>query len=321
MAAWNSFHPDGDSETQPSITRQRSQTRSRQRHFSRAIRRGSAGYAFVSIPLGLYAVFVLVPLLNAVYYSLTSWNGANPVKTFVGLDNYARMLGDPQVWGALTHNAVWIVLGSVIGISFSLMMAMLVSRNRMRGFFSTAFFLPVLLASAAVGVIWSHFYAPDGIINRILELIGLGALTNGWLGDPNTALIAVLLAGTWAGVGFSFVIFLAALRSVDQELIDASSVDGAGAWARFRNVTLPQINSVMTTVVILHLIAGFTAFDIIYVMTQGGPASSTELIATYGHRKAFRGSEVGYGAAVTMLMTVLALSTSLLYNRFFRSDD
>jgi raffinose/stachyose/melibiose transport system permease protein len=287
----------------------------------RGIRRGSTGYLFIAVPLALYGLFVLVPLANAVYYSLTSWNGADPIKDFIGLDNYHRMLNDPQVWGALLHNATWIILGSIGGISISLLMAVLVSRNRMRGLFSTAYFLPVLLASAAVGVIWGHFYAPDGLINRILELVGLSSLASGWLGNPDTALFAVLIAGTWAGVGFSFVIFLAALRNVDQDLLDAASVDGAGAWPRFRNVVMPQIRTVMKTVIILYLISGFTAFDLVYIMTQGGPAWSTELIATYGHRKAFRGSEVGYGAAITMLITVLALATSVIYMRIFQRDD
>jgi ABC-type sugar transport system permease subunit len=200
-------------------------------------------------------------------------------------------------------------------------MAVLVSRNRLRGLFSVAFFLPVLVASAAVGVIWGHLYAPDGVINSALRLLGLDSLAHGWLGDPNTALTAVLIAGTWAGVGFSFVIFLAALSSVDQDLLDAASVDGANAWSRFRNVSLPQIRNVMTTVIVLYVISGFTAFDIVYVMTQGGPAWSTELIATYGHRKAFRGSEVGYGSAVTVVIAVLALGASMLYMRFARRDD
>jgi ABC-type sugar transport system permease subunit len=259
---------------------------------------------------------VLYPLLTAFLYSLTSWNGADPIKTFIGFDNYARIFSDPKVSQALSHNAVWIVLGSIGVISLSLLMAILVSRTRFQALFSTIYFLPVLLASSAVGVIWTQIYLPDGILNNALGSVGLTDFERGWLGDTDTALIAVLVAWTWATVGFNFVIFLAAIKNVDQDLIDAAYVDGAGAWMRLRNVTLPQIRSVLTTVVVLTLISGFTAFDLVFVMTQGGPASSTELIATYAYRKAFVGNEVGYAAAVSVLITILASAAALIYLRF-----
>jgi raffinose/stachyose/melibiose transport system permease protein len=279
------------------------------------------GYLFV-LPAGIvYLMFILYPFVTSLQYSLTDWDGAQPVKQFIGLDNYIRMAGDPSVWRALWHNTVFIVLGTFLVITISLFIAVLISRARFRLLLSAIFFLPVLLSTAIVGLIWGWIYHPNGLLNSILDFVGLADLTRGWLGDADTALVAVIVAATWGAIGFNVVIFLAAIRNVDQDLIDAAYIDGAGARARFVNVTLPQIKGVLTTVVILAFIGGFTAFDIVYTMTGGGPAGSTELIANYGYRKAFRGSEVGYGAAVSTLITALALGLSLIYLRLRHDED
>ncbi len=145
--------------------------------------------------------------------------------------------------------------------------------------------------------------------------MGLGFLTRGWLGDPVWALYAVLGAAVWSYFGFCFVVLLAGLQNADMELYDAAKLDGAGHWRQLIDVTLPQLQSVLTMVIVYTLIGGFNVFDIVFVMTGGGPANLTELIATYSYKKSFMENQVGYGAALTMVMTVLSLVASSLFMR------
>ena len=275
-------------------------------------------YLFI-LPAGLvYILFMIYPFFSSVYLSLTSWNGVAPVKEWVGLDNYGRMLGDRLVWLSLGHNVVWIVGGTAIPIAIGLLLAVLL-HGPIRGsaIFRTVFFLPVVLAPAIIGIIWAWIYNPIfGVLNRALRQMGLGGLARGWLGDVTFALPAVLGAAIWAYVGFVFVIFLAALQNVSQDLLDAAAVDGANAWQRFWNVTIPQIANVMTMVIVISLIGGFSVFDIVFVMTGGGPANSTELIATYTYQKAFAENDIGYGTALSMIMTVLSLVASVIFIYF-----
>jgi ABC-type sugar transport system permease subunit len=273
------------------------------------------GYLFVLPAALVYLVFVVYPFFDSIYLSLTDWNGVAPVKRWVGLANYERLLHDRLVWISLRHNLIWIVIGTVVPIAIGLFLAVLLAGpTRGATIFRTVYFMPVVLAPSIIAIIWGWIYHPlFGILNRLLHEAGLGHLARGWLGDIRLALYAVLAAAIWAYVGFVFVIFLAALQNVSQDLLDAARVDGANAWQRFWDVTIPQIANVMTMVVVIGLIGGFNVFDIVYVMTQGGPANSTELIATYTYQKAFGENEIGYGAALSMVMTVLSLIASVVF--------
>jgi ABC-type sugar transport system permease subunit len=272
-------------------------------------------YLFLLPAALVYALFMVYPFFSSIYLSLTDWNGVAQVKQWVGLDNYGRMLSDRLVWLSLGHNVIWIIVGTIVPIVIGLLMAVLL-HGPVRGgtVFRTGFFLPVVLAPAIIGIIWAWIYNPIfGVLNRALRQVGLGELARGWLGDVTFALPAVLVAAIWAYVGFVFVIFLAALQNVSQDLLDAAAVDGANAWQRFWNVTIPQIANVMTMVIVIGLIGGFSVFDIVYVMTGGGPANSTELIATYTYQKAFGENEIGYGSALSMVMTILSLIASVIF--------
>jgi ABC-type sugar transport system permease subunit len=281
----------------------------------RWVRRFGAWYAFVLPALLLYATFVLYPFLVTIYYSMTDWDGAQPQKNFIGLVNYQRMLADPLMWLSLTHNLIWIAVGTFTPVALGLGLATLVwSGVRGRLFFRTVYFMPVVLSTVVVGMIWAWIYHPMfGPINLVLRAVGLDAVARGWLGDLTWALYALLLAGLWAYFGFCFVILLAALQNVDMEQHDAAKIDGANAWQRFINVTIPQLSAVLTMLLAYTLIGGFNVFDIVYIMTKGGPANATEVLATYTYKMAFKQSEVGYGAALTMVITVLSLLASYLF--------
>lgn len=274
-------------------------------------------YLFLVPAAVLYIAFFIYPFIQSICFSLTSWDGAQPVKEFVGLANYGKLLKDGLVWLSLSHNVIWVIIGTVVPIAIGLFLAVLVwGPVRGKMVFRTIYFMPQVLSSVIIGIIWGWVYNPVfGILNRGLEAIGLGSLARGWLGDVHLALYAVLLAAIWGRIGFCFVIFLAGLQNVDMELLDAAQIDGANAWRRFWNVTLPQLSYVITLIMTTSLIGGFSVFDIVYAMTGGGPANRTELIATYTFEKAFGQSEIGYGAALSTLMTVISLLTAVIYLR------
>jgi ABC-type sugar transport system permease subunit len=272
------------------------------------------GYLLLVPPLVLYAYFILYPLIQTAYFAMTSWDGAQPVKEFIGLGNFERMAADPLFWGALWHTAVWVVLGTIVTLVLALALAMFVW-NRPRGFliFRTIYFMPQVLPAVVVGFVWVWIYSPIfGILNRFLKAVGLGQFALGWLGDPDVALYAVLAASIWAHIGLIFVIFVAALQNVDTELLDAAKIDGANAWQRFRYVVVPQLSNAITLVTVLLLVNGLQGFDHVWVMTRGGPNESTQLIATYAYQRAFMENDVGYGSALSLVLALIALIVSVL---------
>ncbi|NJK44844.1 MAG: ABC transporter permease subunit, partial [Pleurocapsa sp. SU_196_0] len=277
-----------------------------------------SGYLFLLPAALLYAVFVLYPFVQSIFLSLTDWNGVSAVKNFVGFENYAKMFSDPLVGLSLGHNLIWIVIGTVIPIVIGLLLAVLVSGTK-RGYnvFRTAFFLPQVLSPVIIGITWGWIYHPlFGVLNTLLERVGLVGWQRGWLGETSLALYAVLIAAMWAAVGFVFVILLAGLQNVSVELLEAADIDGANAWQKVWNVIVPQLSNVLTVVATLLLIGGFSVFDIVFIMTQGGPANSTQLLATYAYQQAFIQNKIGYGAALVTVMTLLALTASVVFIEF-----
>ncbi|WP_114854387.1 carbohydrate ABC transporter permease [Brachybacterium sp. YJGR34] len=264
----------------------------------------------------MVSVFFLFPLGNAMYYAFVDFDGLNPTPPFVGLANFTEMFGDPKVWAALKNNAIWILIGTVAPLVIGLALALLTWTVR-RGspFYRIAFFLPYVLPQVAIGVVWSWIYDPvNGWLNRILEVVGLEAWQTGWLGNPNTALYAVLGTAIWATSGFVFVIFLSTLGNVDVELIEAARLDGANTLQRLWYIVLPQIMPVFLMVTTITLIGGFGVFDIIFVMTGGGPAGATDVLGTYAYSTAFELSRISYGTTLALLITVLAIPFTIALN-------
>jgi len=254
---------------------------------------------------------------------MTDWDGAQAIKTFTGIDNYARLLKDPLMWLSLGHNMIWIAFGTLTPVVVGLVLATLVSSG-VHGMvvFRTVYFMPVVMAQVVVAIIWSWIYHPlFGPINTVLHAIGLGNIARGWLGDLDWALYALLIAALWAYFGFCFVILLAALQSIDLTVHDAAKIDGANAWQRFIYITVPQLAPVLTMLTAYTLIGGFNVFDIVFIMTRGGPANATEVLATYTYQMAFKQSQVGYGAALTMVTTVLSLIASYLFITLRERND
>ena len=278
------------------------------------------GIALVAPLAILVAAFFLVPLINSIYFAFVDFNGFEADPPFVGLGNFVELLNDPQVWPALRNNIVWIVVGTVGPLTIGLAVALLLwNIERGSTLYRLAFFLPYVLPGAAIGIVWAWIYDPlRGWFNKGLELIGLGSFATGWLGDPDTALAAVLVTAVWSAVGFAVVIFLAALRNVDTELIDAATIDGANRRQRLWYVILPQIMPVFLMVTTITLIGGFSVFDIIFVMTGGGPANATEVLGTYAYSNAFQLNRISYGTTLALVITVLAIPFTIGLNRLQR---
>lgn len=303
--------PPGGGELAPS---RRPPDRARRRGISPAAR---LAIVFLTPALVLYLGLILWPLIQSVWLSLHDWNGVNPVKTFIGFANYVEMFGDRIFHIGLRNTLLWVGLGTLAALMISLSLALLAAGTGKSFYaFRTFYFMPQVLPTVVVGIVWGWIYHPSfGPLTKILEGIGLGGLTRSWLGDPDIAVFAILAASVWASIGLSFVIFSAALNNVNPELLDAAKVDGANGLQRFRHVIVPQLAHPLTLVASLQLIHNFQAFDMVWIMTRGGPQNSTQLLATYTYQNAFADNRVGYGAALSVVLTAVCLAVTVIFVR------
>lgn len=287
---------------------------------TRSVTQDSAASAFVLMlpALALYALFTLTPILFTIWISFTNSRGFNTPANFVGLDNYLRATEDPIIWQSLLRTFLWLFYHVILAGGLGLLLALAVGRlNRTRTFFRTAFFLPHLVSLAVVGVIWANIYDPFyGLLNTALEQLGLGTWTQGWLSDPLLVLFSVNVASSWQGFGLYMLLFIAGLQNIDRSLYEAAEIDGANGFQQFLAVTLPGLRDVTTFVVSLAVINGLKGFATVFVMTNGGPFYASEIITTYIYRLAFQAQDHGLAAVLCILMSVLAITVTVLFNRW-----
>ena len=272
----------------------------------------------------VYALFSIWPMLDVVRLSFMHWDGLAPVQTFVGLDNYRDVLrNDPVFWVALDNTLIWTLMSVSIppSIGFALAIGVnqpLAGRNALRA----VFYLPVIIASIAVATMWRWMYDPFfGVINATLTALGLDSLIGDWLGDRHVALYSVFVAYVWQNVGVSMVLFLAGLQNVSPTLLEAARMDGAGRWQRFRHVVLPAIRPTITVVVILTLINSLKAFDIVYGMTHGGPAQSTQLMAFWAFWQSLQLHDFGRGSAIAVVLLAITSVIVIPYLRWSQARE
>lgn len=255
------------------------------------------GFLFITPPFIGLLVFMLYPLLNSLYMSLTTFNFGQPAE-FTGIDNYKRALAnDPLVWKTL-GNTFYAALGVPLGIIVALFIAMLLDRKlRGRNFFRMLFFLPTICSIVALAMIWQWIFNADfGLLNYYLSELGMSPPA--WLVDENWAMIAIVIQGIWGGMGVSIILYLAALSNVPTSLYEAAIVDGANAWNKFRHITLPGISPVTFFILVTSLIAALQDFPRFQLLTGGGPNYSTTTIVYYLYNVAFDYSEMGYASAI-----------------------
>jgi ABC-type sugar transport system permease subunit len=266
-------------------------------------------------------MFFLWPAGQMLRLTFFRWDGVTPGSS-AGFDNYTRMAGDALFWNAFRNTALWTVAAVFVPVMVGLALAIFLSRNQMFGkaLFRTLLFLPQVVSSVVVAVVWGWIYNPSfGALNSVLNSVGLDFLAQGWLGDRHLALPALFIAWSWVHYGFVMLVFLAAIDDLDESFFEAAAVDGATKWQQTRLILIPMIRAPITTVVLITTVVAFQVFDLVYLLTNGGPANRTSVLALYMFQAAFHFRRVGYGAAIGIALMVMILLVAVLLIRLRRA--
>jgi len=279
---------------------------------------------FLGPALCAFSVFVLWPLIDSFRYSFTNWNGFSSNYRFVGFDNYARVLADKAFLNATVNSAIWVVAALVLPTLLGLVVALLLNR-KFRGVdvFKTIFFLPICLAPIVVGQIWIWIFQPDwGLLNTVIgAATGTASFGFPWLAKPSTALVSVIIAWSWQQTSIAMVIFLAGLTSIPRDLLEAAEIDGVGRWKQKLHIVLPMLRPATAVVVALSIINALKGFDILYIMTGGGPFHSSNTLAFFMYEESFRKYRMGYGSAISVVLFLIILLIMYVYFRQLRKLD
>ena len=294
----------------------------------RARREGRAGLAFVAPALGLIVVFFVVPVVAGFLLAATDFDiyAIRDLATarFVGLANFAALLHDPVFWKALGNTFYFVLVGGPLSVAVSLGAAMLLNARvvRFKGLFRTVYFAPVVTTMVAVATVWRFLYHPRfGLLNQLLGAVGIAQIN--WLGDPRWAMPAIILMSVWKNFGYNMIIFVAGLQSIPGTLYEAARVDGAGPWQQFRHITLPALRPMLVFVGIITMIGYFQLFTEPYVLTggTGGPLNATLSLVMYMYKQGFRWWNIGFGAAVALVLFLIILAGTLVQLRFQRERE
>jgi len=287
------------------------------------IRIDKVALAFIAPAFLLYTIFIVLPTVSSIYYSFTSWDGLSPNIKFIGLANYKEIFTSVRFRNALRNTLVLTVFISVFENAIALALALLVDSVKWgEKIFRSTFYIPVLLSGIVSGFIWKIIYNYNfGILNTLLENIGREGWKQDWIGNPKLALIMVGIVLVWKGAGYYMVIYLASLQSVSTDIIEASVVDGAGPFQRFKSITLPLISSAFTINFTLSLINGLKVFDQISVMTDGGPGFSTETIVYLLYKSGFNEGRQGYGTAIGIVLLFLIIILNMVQQKFLKRKE
>jgi raffinose/stachyose/melibiose transport system permease protein len=279
--------------------------------------------SFFLLPaLALYLVFVLFPIVQAAHYSLFKWNGLQPLTNFIGIKNYQVALSNDVFRAAVGNNVLLIGLSLALQIPFSLGLAVLLNRRFPgRAIFRLIFFLPYVLSEAITGIVFSLMLRPHALVDTALTGAGASGLVQDWLGDTSIVMLTLFVIVSWKYFGFHMIILLAGLQGIPHEIEEAALIDGAGRWQSFRYVTLPLVGPTLRVSVFLSMIGALQLFDMIWVMTKGGPVGASNTMAILMFLSGFTKQQMGYGSAQAVILFVCALVLALLYLRFVLRRD
>ena len=278
---------------------------------------------FLLPALIIFTAFVIYPILGSLYYSLTNWDGLDPNLHFVGLANFQQLLSDSSVFTDLRNTLIFAGGVMILQNGIALLLAIILDGFLRRlPFLRVLFLIPAMLSPLAIGYIWSYIYNPlFGFLNAFLSKIGLAGWQQDWLGNTHLTLSSLIVTNSWEWMGFSMVIFLAGLQAVPTELYEAANIDGTSGWQRFRHITFPLIAPSVTINVVLTLIGSMKVFDLIFVMTNGGPGDASESLALRIYKEAFTLNHFGYATAVGIVMSLLILGLSVVNLRLLRKRE
>lgn len=280
-------------------------------------------YLFFLPGLILYSIFFLYPTVSALFYSFTDWDGLSDTYQFVGTQNYERALtGDSVFRKTVGNNMKFMLMVVIFQTLAALAFALIVLKNTKTNLFLRAlYFFPTILSSVSVAFIWSFIYDPSlGILNQILELIGLDFLTQNWLGNADIAIYSLAITQIWFHAGQMLIIFVAGLQAIPEDLYEVAKIEGASKWQTFQKVTWPLLAPSATIVIAYTTIQSFKAFDLVFAMTGGGPNNSTQIIATYIFDVAFRSYNFGYASSISVLFMIIIALITFLQFKALRSD-
>lgn len=269
-------------------------------------------YLFILPAMTLYLAFVGLPILQVVGFSFFSWDNGI-AQSFVGLENYARLGGDQVFWAALGHNAIWVVLTLAFPLFAGLLLAAILADHGaiIVRWLGAIYFIPRTIPLVVAGIIWGWIYNPIfGLLNFLLQAIGLGDLAGAWLAQENSALLSLNVVGAWTFFGFCVVIYLAAIQSIDPSLYEAASLDGAGWWRKFRSITVPLLRGTTLFLGLYAAIEAMRFFDLVWVTTGGGPGYATEVLTTHIYKTFFLVGDFGYAATLSVVLLAIVLAIS-----------
>lgn len=269
----------------------------------------------------IYAVFSLVPIFYNIYISLFQTDLMSPGK-FVGLKNYINLFKDATFLTSLRNNILMVIGSLAAHLPLALFFGnILFQKIRGSHFFQTVFFLPSVICGVAVGLMWSFIYNSEfGLLNKLLEVIGLGDLQQAWLSKPNIALFCIIVVVMWQFVGYHMIIQIAAMKNIPSSLYEAAEIDGASKWVQFRAITFPLIKNILKVDAVLIITGSLKYYDLVAVMTGGGPNHATELMSTYMFYQGFRTLKYGYSAAIGVILLLLCICAVVISNLIFKSE-
>ena len=281
--------------------------------------------AFCLVPTFImFAIFTLYPMFSGLYYSFFDWSGSSQVKTFIGFDNYIKLINDSIIPGTIIHD-YFLVVTKVIGIMIMAMffaVALTQLKIKEAPFYRIVFFFPNIMSVVVIGILWTFIYNPSlGLVNSGLEFLGLESWARPWLGDETWALPSLVLPSIWAGIGLFMLMLMGGIANVSKSYYEAAEIDGANEWQQFWKVTLPLVWPQIKISVLYIVITTLNgSFIIVQVMTKGGPNNATHVMGSYLYQQAFERYNFGYGATIGVMILILSLITVLILQFFMRKE-
>jgi len=277
-------------------------------------------YLFILPAFLLVVILLLIPISQTIYYSFFNWDGIKePV--FIGLKNYANIFTDENFIVSFRNTLIWVGFTLIFPLMGGLLIATFVKGIVLGNFFKSIFFIPITISFVATGIIWSYMFSREmGVINNLLILVGVNIKIS-WLTNVPLNTFALLIGWTWQQLGVNMVLFLMGLATIPTEQIEAAMLDGANKWKVFIHVTFPMLRPITTIVVTMAMVNSFKAFDLIYVMTRGGPYNSSETLAVTMFRETFTLSRMGYGSSISVILSIIVIAVSVIYIKRMTKKD
>ena len=279
--------------------------------------------ALLALPLTVFSVLVIWPLFSSFYYSFTDWNGFDRNYDYVGFENFAKIWTDRLFFQAAVNTSIWMAAAIVLPTGLGLMLALLIDQNVPGGrIFKSIFYLPICLSAIVVGQIWVWIYQPDwGLLNTVIEQVTGGKFNYAWLAKPDTALGSVIVAWSWQQTGLAMVIYLAGLTAIPKDMLEVCAIEGATTFQRIWIVILPLLTPSTVVVIALSVINSLKGFDILFIMTGGGPFNSSDTLAMHMYNESFKKYLMGYGSAISVVLFLIALTIIGVYFRQLKKVD